>query len=359
MQKYNFYAGPAILPASVFEEAAAGVRDLNGIGLSVLEISHRSAEFTSIIEEAEALVRELLQVSDDYAVLFMTGGASSQFYISAMNLLGSDETAAYIDTGAWSAKAIKEARLFGEIDILASSKEDNYTHIPKDYTVPAEAKYVHLTSNNTIFGTQFHDWPKTDAPLVCDMSSDIFSRRLPLERFGMIYAGAQKNMGPAGVTLVIIRKDLVNKIERDIPTILNYQTFIDKNSLFNTPPVFPIYVSMLNLRWVKAQGGLAKVEAQNIAKANVLYEEIDRNPLFEGFVRDKEDRSYMNVTFNMAAGKEALEADFLEAATAANCVGVKGHRSVGGFRASIYNAMSMEGIQTLVDTMRAFAQKHG
>lgn len=357
MKKHNFSAGPAILPASVIEEAAAGVRDLNGSGLSILEISHRSADFTAILEEAMSLVRELLGLSDDYAVLFLSGGASSQFFMAPMNLLNSSQTAGYLNTGSWSDKAIKEAKLFGQVQELASSKEDNFNFIPKNYTIPAGLRYVHLTSNNTIFGTQYKSFPETDAPLVADMSSDMFSRRLPVDRFGLIYAGAQKNMGPAGVTLVIVRKDMLGQVERDIPTMLNYETHIKKSSSFNTPPVFPIYVSMLTMRWVKAQGGLEAMEGHNAAKAKLIYDEIDRNPLFEGTVTDPADRSLMNATF--VPVDEAHTQPFLDACKAAGCVGVKGHRSVGGFRASIYNSMPQESVQVLVDVMQDFARKHG
>lgn len=352
MKKHNFSAGPAILPASVIQEAAANVADLGGSGLSILEISHRSPEFVAVLDEAEALVRELLSVGDEYAVLFLTGGASSQFYFTAMNLLGQNETAAYIDTGAWSAKAAKEAKLFGKVDVVASSKDANYNYIPKNIDLSGDYKYVHLTSNNTIFGTQFAEFPATDAPLVADMSSDIFSRRLPLERFGLIYAGAQKNIGPAGVTLVIVKKDLLGKVEREIPTMLDYRTHIAKSSSFNTPPVFPIYVSMLTFRWIKAQGGLEAMEKHNAAKAKVLYDEIERNPKFRCTVEDPASRSLMNVTF--VATDEADTAPFLAACEAAGCVGVKGHRSVGGFRASIYNSMPVESVEALVKVMQAF-----
>ncbi len=350
---HNFYAGPAILPASVMAEAAEGVRDLDGIGLSVLEISHRSKEFTAIIEEAEALIRELLGVSDDFAVLFMSGGASSQFFLCAMNLLNENETAAYIDTGSWSAKAIKEAKLFGKVAVAASSKADGYTYIPKEVKIPEGSKYVHLTSNNTIFGTQFHSWPDTDMPLVCDASSDIFSRPLEMDRFGLIYAGAQKNLGPAGVTLAIIRKDMLGHVNREIPAMLNYQTFVDNDSLYNTPPVFPIYTCMLTLRWIKAKGGLKAMQQHNEAKGNLLYDEIDSNPLFKAVIKDKASRSLMNVTFAMSEGNEDREQDFLDACAAANCIGIEGHRSVGGFRASIYNAMPQSSVQVLVDVMKS------
>lgn len=356
MKKHNFYAGPAILPASVMAEAAQSVVDFEGIGLSILEISHRSKECTAMLEEAEALVRELLGLTDGYAVLFLTGGASTQFFTVAHNLLNEDLKAAYVDTGSWSSKAIKEAKEYGQLEVLASSKDKNFSYVPKGYDIPEDLAYLHLTSNNTIFGTQLKEFPATEVPLVCDMSSDIFSRPLDISRFGIIYAGAQKNLGPAGVTLVILKKDLLSKIQRTMPTMLNYSTHVEKKSTFNTPPVFPIYVSMLTLRWLKANGGLAAMAARNEEKAQLLYDEIDSNPLFEG-VAAKEDRSLMNVTFVMSAGNEGLTDKFLADCAAAGCIGVKGHRSVGGFRASIYNAMPKEGVQTLVDVMKALGNK--
>ncbi|MDX1938991.1 MAG: 3-phosphoserine/phosphohydroxythreonine transaminase [Saprospiraceae bacterium] len=355
MKKYNFSPGPAILPKEVIEEAAQGTINLNNSGLSILEISHRSADFTAIIQEAEQLVRELLGVSDDYAVLFLSGGASTQFFMVPMNLLSENDTAAYLDTGSWASKAIKEAKLFGKVEVLASSKADNYSYIPKEFTIPANARYLHLTSNNTIYGTQYQWWPETNIPLVSDMSSDIFSRPIDIQKFGLIYAGAQKNMGPAGVTLVIVRKDLIGKSGRALPAMLDYQTHIEGESLYNTPPVFPIYVSMLTLRWVKKMGGLKAIEQHNEAKAKLLYDEIDSNPLFKG-TTTTEDRSRMNVTFVMSDSE--LEKSFLKACEEAGCVELKGHRSVGGFRASVYNAMPMEGIQTLVNVMRDFTEKH-
>lgn len=357
MKKHNFYAGPAILPASVMAEAATAVVDYEGIGLSILEISHRSKEVVGVISEAQSLVKELLGLSDDYAILFLTGGASTQFFTVAHNLLTADKKAGYLDTGSWSSKAIKEAKAFGQVEILASSKDKNYSYIPKGYDIPDDLTYLHLTSNNTIFGTQIQEFPTTKVPLVSDMSSDIFSRPLEVERFGIIYAGAQKNLGPAGVTLVIVRKDILDMTQREMPTLLNYNTHFQKNSSFNTPPVFPIYVSMLTLRWLKANGGLTAMQAKNEEKGQLLYDEIDRNPLFSG-VAAKEDRSLMNVTFVMAEGKEGLADEFLADCAAAGCIGVKGHRSVGGFRASIYNAMPKEGVETLVDVMQAFAAKH-
>lgn len=359
MKVHNFSAGPAILPASVMAEAAEAVRDFNGSGLSILEISHRSKDFIAVMDEAFALVRELLGLSDDYGVLFLSGGASSQFFMSAMNLLNEDETAGYINTGTWSTKAIKEAKLFGEVKELATSKDTNFSYIPKGFAIPNDLKYVHITSNNTIFGTQFQEFPETDLPLVADMSSDIFSRPLPVDRFGIIYAGAQKNMGPAGVTLVIVRKDLLGKVDRAIPSMLKYQTHIDDESSFNTPPVFPIYVSMLTMRWIKEQGGLEAMVPRNEAKAKLIYDEIDRNPMFKGVVTDVADRSLMNATFVLQDQYAALEKEFLAAAAAANCDGIKGHRSAGGFRASIYNSMELESVQALVDVMQAFAAKHG
>ena len=359
MKKHNFNAGPAILPQPVLEQSAEAVLDFNGIGLSILEISHRSPEFTGVLNEAEALVRDLLELDEAYAVLFLQGGASTQFFMSAMNLLNEDERAGYIDTGSWSAKAIKEARHFGNIDVLASSKSDGYTYIPKDFDIPDGLRYVHLTSNNTIYGTEFHDWPETEARFVADMSSDIFSRPIDAGRFDLIYAGAQKNLGPAGVTLVIVRREALGKVRRTLPSMLDYRIHIDKKSSYNTPPVFPIYVLMLTLRWIKADGGLEAMALRAEERARVLYEEIDRNPLFRGTVSVKDDRSLMNATFVMAQGKEDLEAPFLATCKEAGIAGIKGHRSVGGFRASIYNAMPLSSVRLLVDVMRDFAAKHG
>lgn len=356
MKKHNFSAGPAILPATVFEQAAEAVRDLDGIGLSILEISHRSAEFKAILAEAQQSVKDLLGISDEFDVLFLTGGASSQFYMTAMNLLDNNETAGYVDTGTWSAKAIKEAERFGTIKKLASSKEDNYTHVPKGFEIPSDLKYLHITSNNTVFGTEFHSLPDTKVPFVADMSSNIFSRPVDMSRYDLIYAGAQKNLGPAGVTLVVIRKGIAGKLKREIPTMLNYETHIAKDSAFNTPPTYPIYVCLLTMRWIKAQGGVAAMTKHNAKKAALIYDEIDANPLFEGTTA-VEDRSRMNATF--VAKDDAHTAPFLEACTAANISGIKGHRSVGGFRASIYNAMPMESAQILVDVMRDFATKNG
>jgi phosphoserine aminotransferase len=355
MKKINFYAGPAILADEVIQEASKSALSFGDMGLSILEISHRSKEFVAVMDEAESLVRELLNVSVEYAVLFLSGGASSQFFFTAMNLLNEDEKAGYLDTGAWSTKAIKEAKLFGNIEVLASSKDKNYAYIPKDYDISDDTKYVHITSNNTIFGTEMFDLPKTDIPFIADMSSDIFSRPLDVNRYACIYAGAQKNLGPAGVTLVIIKKDILGTVKRDLPTMLDYRTHVNKASSFNTPPAFPIYVSMQTLRWIKKNGGVKAMEQKNIEKANLIYNEIDRNPLFVG-TAEKEDRSRMNVCFLLK--DENLNDEFLKDCEEAGCVGVKGHRSVGGFRASIYNAMPLEGVERLVGVMRAFEAKN-
>lgn len=355
IKKHNFSAGPAILPASVIEQAAEAVRDFNGMGLSILEISHRGPEFVAVLNEAIQLVRDLLNLPESYEVLFLTGGASSQFFMTAMNLLDNDAKACYVDTGTWSSKAIKEANHFGNIEVIASSKESNFNYIPKDYDVPADATYLHLTSNNTIFGTEYHWWPDTNVPFVCDMSSDIFSRPIDIERFDLIYAGAQKNLGPAGATLVIVRKDVLGKVKRTLPTMLDYNTHIDKQSSFNTPPVYPIYVCMLTLRWLKENGGLNAMEHRNKEKATLLYREIDNNPHFEGTAA-KEDRSLMNVTFVMK--NPEMESVFMEMCIEKGCVGIKGHRSAGGFRASIYNAMPIESVQALVNVMKTFAEKY-
>ncbi len=355
MKKHNFSAGPSILPGEVFAEAAEAVRDFNGSGLSILEISHRSKAFSEVLDEAHQLVRDLLNLPEGYQPLFLTGGASTQFFMVPMNLLLSGEKAAYVDTGAWASKSLKEARRFGQIDVVASSKDDGYTFIPKDYTLGSGYRYLHITSNNTIYGTQYRAWPEVDVPLVVDMSSDIFSRPLgDVSRFGLIYAGAQKNMGPAGTTLVIVREDLLRHALGELPTMLDYRTHIAKKSAFNTPPVFPIYVSMLTLRWVKEQGGVEAMERRNLAKARLLYEEIDRNALFRGTAR-REDRSLMNVPFVLE--RPELEQDFLAFCEEAGCVGLKGHRSVGGFRASIYNAMPIESVKFLVELMQEFERR--
>ncbi|MDG1297327.1 MAG: 3-phosphoserine/phosphohydroxythreonine transaminase [Saprospiraceae bacterium] len=355
--KYNFSAGPAILPKEVFSEAAQAVTDYDNTGLSLLELSHRGPEFTAILDEAVRLPLELLGLSeDDYQCLFLTGGASSQFFMTAMNLLNENYHGYYIDTGTWSTKAIKEAKLFGKIEVLASSKEDNYKSIPKKYASSKSSGYLHYTSNNTIFGTQYQSLPDHGAlDLICDMSSDIFSRPLPGKNYGIIYAGAQKNLGPAGTTLVIIKKSLLKQINSGLTSMLDYKIHAAKNSSFNTPPVFPIYVSLLTMRWIKNNGGVEAMAKRNQQKAEAIYQEIERNNLFDGFAA-KEDRSYMNATFTIK--QKDLEEQFLEDCANAGVVGIKGHRSVGGFRASIYNAMDIQGINKLVEVMKAFESKH-
>lgn len=353
--KHNFGAGPGILPHEVLKQSAEAVLNFNGTGLSILEISHRSPEFEAVMNEAVSLVKELLHVPDGYSVLFLQGGASLQFAMVPYNLLPQDKKAAYLETGVWANKAIKEAKFFGTPVVVATDKENNFRKIPKNYEVPSDAAYFHITSNNTIYGTQLHQFPKSEVPLVADMSSDIFSREINVADFGLIYAGAQKNMGPAGATLVIVKNELLGKTERQIPSMLNYQMHIDNGSMYNTPPVFAIYVSMLTLRWIKANGGVAAIAKANEAKAKLLYEEIDRNPLFKG-VCAVEDRSIMNVCFIME--KPELEKAFLKLAEDRDLVGIKGHRSAGGFRASIYNALPITSIHALVDVMQEFAEKN-
>lgn len=355
MKPYNFFAGPAILPNQVFEKASQAILNFNDSGLSILEISHRSKDFTEVMNRANALVKELLQIPEGYEVLFLTGGASSQFYMVSMNILNDGDKAAFIDTGTWSAKAIKEAAHFGQIDVIASSKDSNYESIPELGEVANEYKFLHITSNNTIFGTQYDSYPSVGIPLVGDMSSDIFSRPINVSQFDIIYAGAQKNLGPAGVTLAIVKKEILGKVERKIPTMLDYNTHINKQSSFNTPPVFPIYASMLALEWLKENGGTKGAEDRNLAKAEMLYNAIDNSQMFYAPVKGK-DRSKMNVVFKL--NDESLEEAFIEAATAAKCVGIKGHRSVGGFRASIYNAMQIEGVKVLSDLISEFDSKH-
>jgi len=351
--KHNFGAGPGILPQEVLKQASEAVIDFNGTGLSLLEISHRSKEFEAVLNEAVALVKELFAVPEGYSVLFLQGGASTQFAMAPYNLLPSTGKAAYLETGVWANKALKEAKFFGEVEIVASSKADNFTYIPKDYTIPADAAYFHITSNNTIYGTQLQEFPKSPVPVVCDMSSDIFSRKINVADFGLIYAGAQKNMGPAGVTLVIVKDDILGKVDRKIPAMLNYQVQIEGGSMYNTPPCFAIYVSMLTLQWLKAKGGVEVIEQENITKARVLYDEIERNPLFKP-VCATEDRSHMNVTFVME--NPELEKPFLKLCDERGIVGIKGHRSVGGFRASIYNALPITSVYALIDAMQEFAE---
>ncbi|SHI52031.1 phosphoserine aminotransferase apoenzyme [Mesonia phycicola] len=348
MKKHNFSAGPCILPQSVFKEASQAVLDFNNSGLSILEISHRSKDFVAVMDEAQALVIDLLKLEGKgYKALFLQGGASTQFLMTAYNLL--ENKAAYLNTGTWSSKAIKEAKMFGSVEEVASSADKNFNYIPKNYSIPADADYFHCTSNNTIFGTQIKEFPTTTTPLVCDMSSDIFSRELDFSKFDIIYAGAQKNMGPAGTTLVVIKEDILGKVSRQIPSMLDYKTHISKDSMFNTPPVFAVYTSMLTLRWLKEKGGIAGIQKLNEEKAALLYAEIDRNPLFEGFAA-VEDRSIMNATFNLK--DEKLKDLFEDLVKAAGINGINGHRSVGGYRASMYNALPKESVQTLITVMK-------
>lgn len=356
MKKYNFGAGPSILPQEVIRATAEACINFDGMDLSLMEISHRSPNFQAVIDEAHALVVELLQLPADYSVIFLGGGASTQFCYVPYNLL--EHKAAYLNTGTWAKKALKEAKLFGEVVEVASSEATHYTCLPKDFTVPTDADYFHITTNNTIYGTEWHEDLDSPVPLVADMSSDIFSRVIDPTKYALIYAGAQKNLSMAGVTLVIVRNDVLGKVTRPLPTMIDYRTHIDKGSMFNTPPVVPIFTCLQTLRWIKAQGGVAEMERRAQQRAQLLYGEIDRNSLFRGTVTDPADRSYMNVCFVMAEGHEALESEFLSFATARGMHGIKGHRSVGGFRASIYNAMPLEGVQALVETMQAFEAQH-
>lgn len=356
MKKYNFGAGPSILPQEVIRATAEACINFDGMDLSLMEISHRSSNFQAVIDEAHALVAELLQLPADYSVIFLGGGASTQFCYVPYNLL--EHKAAYLNTGTWAKKALKEAKLFGEVVEVASSEAAHYTYLPKDFTVPTDADYFHITTNNTIYGTEWHEDLDSPVPLVADMSSDIFSRVIDPTKYALIYAGAQKNLSMAGVTLIIVRNDVLGKVTRPLPTMIDYRTHIDKGSMFNTPPVVPIFTCLQTLRWIKAQGGVAEMERRAHQRAQLLYGEIDRNSLFRGTVTDPADRSYMNVCFVMAEGHEALESEFLSFATARGMHGIKGHRSVGGFRASIYNAMPLEGVQALVETMQAFEAQH-
>ncbi|MFM1876005.1 MAG: 3-phosphoserine/phosphohydroxythreonine transaminase [Bacteroidota bacterium] len=353
---HNYSAGPCILPNEVFQQASQSVLEYAGTGLSILEMSHRSKEIVSMTENTVSLVRELLGVPEGYSVLFLSGGASLQFYMTALNLMKVNGTAGYIDTGTWASNAIKEAKRLGNVQVLASSAESNYNHIPKGYDVPAGLDYLHYTTNNTIFGTEFFHTPKTDSLLVADMSSDIFSRPINVADHDLIYAGAQKNLGPAGVTLVIVKDAILGKTGRDLPSMLDYQVHIKGESMFNTPPVYAIYVSMLTLEWLKKNGGIAWIDKRNQQKSDLLYGEIDRNPLFAGTAA-VEDRSRMNATFVLR--DESLSDEFNTMLNAANISGLKGHRSVGGFRASMYNALPLESVQVLVDVMKELERIKG
>ena len=352
MKKHNFYAGPSILPAYTIENTAKGILDLDGIGLSVMEISHRSKEFMAIIEEAQSLIRELLEVPQGYHVLFLGGGASMQFCMVPYNLM--QTKAAYLNTGSWASKALKEAAVFGEAIEVATSKDSNFSYIPKGYELPADADYFHITTNNTIYGTEIREDLDVPMTLVADMSSDIFSRPMDVSKYGIIYGGAQKNLAPSGLAFIIIREDILGKVDRPIPSMLDYRKHIDKGSMFNTPPVVPILAAQQTQRWLKDKGGVAAMEKINIEKAALLYDEIDRNPMFKCTVEDEADRSHMNICFVMTDDYKDREADFLAFAGGRGMVGIKGHRSVGGFRASTYNALARESVVALIDTMKEF-----
>lgn len=353
MKKHNFSAGPCILPESVLEQASKAIIDFNNDNLSLIEISHRSKPFVEVMDKAQTLALELLGLENKgYKALFLQGGASTQFLMTAYNLLNT--RAAYLNTGTWSTKALKEAQLFGEIIEVASSKDQNFNYIPKGYSIPADVDYFHCTSNNTIFGTQIKEFPDFDGVMVADMSSDIFSRQLDFSKFGLIYAGAQKNMGPAGTTLVVVKEGILGKVERQIPSMLDYRVHIDKESMFNTPPVFAVYTSMLTLEWLKNLGGISFIEEVNQKKADLMYKEIDRNPLFKGFAAP-EDRSIMNATFTLT--DDALKGKFDEMWKEARISGLNGHRSVGGYRASMYNALPLYSVQALVDVMQELERK--
>jgi len=355
MKKHNFNAGPSILPAVAIEQAAKGILNLNDTGLSILEISHRSKDFEAIINEANALIREILQVPEKYSILFLQGGASLQFCMVPYNLL--KKKAAYLDSGVWSSKAIKEAKIFGDVEVVASSKDKNYNYVPKKYTIPVDADYFHITTNNTIYGTELKTDLNSPVPLIADASSDILSRPMDVSKYAMIYGGAQKNMGPAGVAFVIVDKEILGKVDRPIPSMLDYRIHIENESLYNTPSCISIYGCLLTLRWLKNLGGLPVIYKMNLEKAKVLYDEIDRNKVFKSTIPDVEDRSIMNVTFVMADEYKEKEEEFQKLVSSLGMVGLKGHRSVGGFRASLYNALPIESVKTLVNAMKDFEAK--
>ena len=356
MKKHNFYAGPSIMSQFTIEETAKAVHNFADMGLSILEISHRSKQFQAVMDEAVALFKELLEIPEGYSVLFLGGGASLQFAMVPMNMLA--KKAAYLDTGVWASKAIKEAKLFGEVDVVASSKDKNYTYIPKDYVVPTDVDYFHYTSNNTIYGTEIRKDPEVKARMICDMSSDIFSRPVDVSKYDLIYGGAQKNLAPAGVTFVIVKDDALGHVDRVIPTMLDYRTHVKKGSMFNTPPVLPIYSALQTLKYYKQLGGIRAIEKMDIDKAEVLYNAIDSSKMFVATVPNHDDRSIMNVCFVMKPEYQELEKDFIDFATAKGMMGIKGHRDVGGFRASLYNALPMESVEALVAAMKEFEAKH-
>jgi phosphoserine aminotransferase len=356
MKKHNFYAGPSILPQYTIDKTIEGVKDFAGTGLSVLEISHRSKEFVACMNDTVALFRELLDIPSGYQVLFLGGGASLQFAMVPMNML--EKKAAYLNTGEWAGKALKEAKLFGEAVEVASSKEKLYNYIPKNYTIPSDADYFHITTNNTIYGTELKKDPDIKIPLVADMSSDIFSRPVDVSKYALIYGGAQKNLAPAGVTFVIVKEDVLGKVTRPLPSMLDYRVHIKGESMFNTPPVFAVFAAQQTLVWLKNLGGVKAIEKKNIEKAKILYDEIDRNKLFVPTIADPEDRSLMNICFVMAPEFKDLEKPFADFAKSKGMLGIEGHRSVGGFRASTYNALPKESVVALVDTMKEFESKN-
>ena len=354
MKKHNFSAGPSILNDGVIKQSADAILNFADTDLSLIEVSHRGKEFVAVMEETNKLFKELLHIPETHEVVFVGGGASLQFCMAAYNFL--NKKAAYLDTGTWASKAIKEAKLFGEVDVVASSKDENYSYIPTGYTIPSDADYFHYTTNNTIFGTEIRKDPDSPIPMISDMSSDIFTREIDFSKYLLVYGGAQKNLAPAGVAFAIVRKDALNKVDRQIPTMLKYSTHVEKESMFNTPPVFPIYVAMLTLRWYKELGGIPAIEKLNEEKARTLYEAIDSSKIFRGTARP-EDRSIMNVCFVLKDEYQEKQEEFLKFATEKGMSGIKGHRSVGGFRASIYNAMTIEGVKALVDCMKEFERK--
>jgi phosphoserine aminotransferase len=352
MKKHNFYAGPSILPQSTIDETAKAVKEFANMGLSLLEISHRSKQFVAVMDEAVALFKEILSIPEGYSVVFLGGGASTQFCMIPYNIM--KKKSAYLNTGAWATKAQKEAHLFGEVVEVASSKDKNFSYIPRGYEVPQDADYFHITTNNTIYGTEIKEDLEVGIPLIADMSSDIFSRPIDISKYAIIYGGAQKNLAPSGVTFIIIKDEILGKVERAIPTMLKYETHIKKESMFNTPPVLPVFAALQTLKWIKAQGGVEVMQKKNEEKAMLLYNEIERNPLFKATVENPEDRSFMNICFVMEEGKESLETDFFNFASEKGMVGIKGHRDVGGFRASTYNALPKESVEALVNTMKEF-----
>ena len=356
MKKYNFGAGPCILPREVIEKTASAILDFNGIGLSIAEISHRSKDFQPVMDEAMALVKEVLNVPEGYSVLFLGGGASLEFCMIPFNFL--IKKAGYLNTGVWAKKAMKEAKMFGEVVEVASSADENYTYLPKNFDVPTDLDYLHITTNNTIYGTEYHKDLDVPVRMIGDMSSDIFSRPVDVSKYDCIYGGAQKNLSMAGVTFIIIKDEVLGRVQREIPTMLDYRTHIKKGSMFNTPPVVPIYTAMENLRWIKANGGVEAMEKLAKERADIVYGEIDRNKLFRGTVKCEEDRSYMNICFVLNDEYAELQDEFFKFATERGMVGIKGHRDVGGFRASCYNAMTVEGCKALAETMKEFEAKH-